>query len=291
MTARLSVVIPSYNHELYIEQAIRSVLDQSVDGIELVIVDDGSSDQSVEVIRSVLDQYPDKRTQLIVQENRGAHAAIMRGIESSNGPIISILNSDDHYLSGRFESMLKHLEGQEFALAFSLLKLIDDDGKQVGDDHPWTHWYKSALDRIEHNPTLGFSLLEANCAVTSGNFVFTRAIYNELGGFSEHKFAHDWDFLVRSMWYTEPMLIREPLMAYRTHEGNTTERVRPLLEAECDEIIARYAHLCESKGTPLNPTAPHPSNWGEFFDRFVSTRKTFWNEHSKQHPIGQLARD
>ncbi len=289
MSARLSVVIPSYNHAGFIEQAIRSVLDQSVDGIELVIVDDGSKDNSVEVIRGVLDQYPDKQSQLMVQENRGAHAAIMRGIEASTAPILSILNSDDYYLPGRFESMLPTIEGKEYALAMSMLKLIDDEGKQVGDDHPWTLWYQGALDRIEHNPTLGFSLLEANCAVTSGNFVFTRALYNELGGFSEHKFAHDWDFLVRSMWFCEPVLIREPLMAYRTHGGNTTERVRPLLEAECDEIIARYVELCQTKGNPMNPVAPHPANWGSFFDRFVSTRKTFWKDSAKQHPIGQLS--
>ncbi len=288
MPPRVSVVIPSYNHSPYIAQAIRSALDQDVDDLELVIVDDGSADESVAVIRSVFEQYPDRNTQLIEQENHGAHHAIMRGIEASSSPVLSILNSDDFYLPGRFSAMLPEVETHEFALAFSKLELIDDQSRPLANDSAWAKWYSESLEYINTNPTLGFALLEANFTVTSGNFVFTRSLYKKLGGFSEHKFVHDWDFLIRSLWHTEPVLIDQELMAYRTHDSNTTEQVRPLLEKECDEVIQRYHDMCECLGTPANSLAPHPDHWEHFFNRFVTTRKAFWNTQLKKHPIQSL---
>ncbi|PCI09803.1 hypothetical protein COB72_05440 [bacterium] len=290
MPPRVSVIIPSYNHSRYIAQAIRSVLDQDVDDLELVIVDDGSTDESVAVIRSVFEQYPDRNTQLIEQENHGAHHAIMRGIEASSSPVLSILNSDDYYLPGRFSAMLPEVEAHECALAFSKLELIDDQSKPLANDSAWVKWYNESLEYINTNPTLGFAFLEANFTVTSGNFVFTRSLYEKLGGFSEHKFVHDWDFLIRSLWHTEPIMIDQELMAYRTHDSNTTELVRSLLEKECDEVIERYRDMCECLGTPANTLAPHPKHWGVYFNRFVSNRKAFWKPNEKTHAIGSLTK-
>ena len=83
------MVIPSYNHARYIEAAIQSVFAQATNGldIELVIVDDGSPDDSLKVIRNCLKDSPLQRTILIEQENRGAHAAIMRRNRTFTGNV------------------------------------------------------------------------------------------------------------------------------------------------------------------------------------------------------------
>jgi glycosyltransferase involved in cell wall biosynthesis len=85
----VSVVIPSYNHRHYIGEAIQSVLGSTMQDFEIVVVDDGSVDDSVNVI----EQINDRRIKLIRQSNRGAHAAINTGVAAASAPWIAILNS------------------------------------------------------------------------------------------------------------------------------------------------------------------------------------------------------
>ena len=91
----LSVVVPAYNHERWVRQAVESVRAQSLPAGELVVIDDGSSDGTVDVLNDC--RFPDMR--LIRQENRGAHAAINRGVALSRGDYVAILNSDDCFES------------------------------------------------------------------------------------------------------------------------------------------------------------------------------------------------
>jgi len=88
---KISIIIPAYNHEEYITEAINSVLNQSVKDYEIIIINDGSTDSTEQRILSI----HDKRIQYISQKNSGAHSAINRGINLAQGEYISILNSDD----------------------------------------------------------------------------------------------------------------------------------------------------------------------------------------------------
>lgn len=287
---RVGVVIPSYNHERYVADAVHSVLGQSIDAVELVVVDDGSSDNSPAIIREVFAQYPGRKTTLIEQPNAGAHAAIKRGIDQLDAEIIAVLNSDDTYELDRLEHVLPAIADREHALAFTKLKIFDDDSNPLAENHGWTKWYALALSAIESEPTIGFALMVHNFSVTSGNFVFTKSLYNKLGGFGNQQFAHDWDFLIRSIWYTEPVLIDKELMSYRVHDSNTTDRVRSLLKEECGGTIKQYLNMCAQMGPPANTQAPCPTHWQHYFDRFVQTRKAFWDpSHPKPHPIGLIS--
>src|SRR5438067_1085737 len=97
----IAVVIPLYNHERYIVEALRSVLAQTRPVNRIVIVDDGSTDGSVEVVRREF--RDDARIQLLTQRNSGAHVALNRGIAeaASDCEFIGILNSDDVYEPSR----------------------------------------------------------------------------------------------------------------------------------------------------------------------------------------------
>ena len=304
---RVGVVIPLYNHEAFVGEAVRSVLGQTVDGVELVVVDDGSRDGSVAAARSAIAEFPGRRARLIEQENRGAHAAIMRGLAELDTPVCAVLNSDDLYETNRFERMVPALAGP-LAIAFSALRLIDDRGQLViridapecgrqliafediirndaigcadllqhdrnllPADHAWSRGYAAALTAAETEPTIGFALLVHNFSVTSGNFVFTRALYDRLGGFGDQEFAHDWDFLMRSVALTEPVFVNEQLMRYRVHGSNTTESVRGLLESECEHAMSRYVSLLdEVRGA--NPLAPCVDRWACYWGRFGRRR-------------------
>ncbi|MEE2906873.1 MAG: glycosyltransferase [Planctomycetota bacterium] len=276
---RISVVIPSYNHARYIEAAIRSVFVQATNGleIELVIVDDGSPDDSLPIIRRCLKDSPLHRTVLIEQENRGAHAAIMRGIEHARGDFLSILNSDDAFLPGRFANLAPRLSVEQDCLAFTLVEMIDENDQPLEADAPEFGWYQDVLAGAAACPTRGFALLRNNPAVTSGNFVFSRSLYERLGGFSEHQLSHDWDFLLRSTFYTEPSFIPEVLMRYRVHPQNTTGRVQHLMAQEGRDGLHRFLSLAKSGPSP-NPIAPLPSNWPRYWPWFCNAIRPHFSD-------------
>lgn len=91
MKPAISVVIPSYNHARYIERAVYSVLHQTFHKIELIVIDDGSRDDSL----SRLARIKDSRLKVFSQENQGAHATINRGLHMAREHYLAILNSDD----------------------------------------------------------------------------------------------------------------------------------------------------------------------------------------------------
>lgn len=270
---RIGVVIPSYNHARFVREAIDSVLGQTHAETELVVVDDGSTDGSPDIIRDALAAHPGRRATLIEQENGGAHAAIMRGFDELDTPVCAVLNSDDRYEPDRFERMLPTLErGRRsgMAIAFSGLGLMDDAGTDLPADHPWSRWYATALTAADTEPTIGFALLVHNFSVTSGNFLFTRSLYDRLGGFGEQKFVHDWDFLLRAAALTEPVFVPDQLMRYRVHDANTTESVRPRLRRECEDAVSRYADLLAEacRAGNANALAPCAAHWLSYWDRF-----------------------
>jgi glycosyltransferase involved in cell wall biosynthesis len=283
---RLSVVIPSYNHEAYIAQAIGSVFAQASDAfeLELVIVDDGSSDSSVAVIKDCLNDSPLDRCVLLEQENRGAHAAIMRGLEQSQGNLLTILNSDDAFLPGRFEAIVSADtldtptgSDSDYRLVYTLIQMIDEHGVPLAPMRPENLWYQNALALSLACPTRGFGLLRENPVVTSGNMVFSRALYERLGGFSTHRLSHDWDFLIRSTYYTEPVFIPEVLMQYRIHPQNTTHTVRHLMEREGRDGLHRFLSL-QQQGPSPNPIAPLPGNWPRYWPWFTGAIAPHFND-------------
>lgn len=284
----VGVVIPSYNHEAYVADAVRSVLTQTYEQIELVVVDDGSSDESVQRINETIAEFPNRRAMLITQANAGAHAAIARGLAALNTPLCAVLNSDDCYETHRFQEIVPAIEASaqhtHYAIAFSGLSLMDGAGNELDHGHGWSRWYREALAAASNEPTIGYGILTHNFSVTSGNFVFTRALYDALNGFRQQKFAHDWDFLLRATALTEPIFIQAPLMRYRVHDSNTTETVRSLLKEECEQAVGAYIEMVRNGAS--NTACPCPDHWPAYWDRFVATRRAFWDTRSKLHPIG-----
>jgi glycosyltransferase involved in cell wall biosynthesis len=99
MPPKLSIVTPSLNQGAFIERTIRSVLDQGYPNLEYVIVDGGSSDETVEIIR----RYEDRLAWWVSEPDEGQTDAINKGIERTSGEIVAYINSDDYYLPGAFE--------------------------------------------------------------------------------------------------------------------------------------------------------------------------------------------
>lgn len=125
----VSVVIPVYNVGKYIKSTVQSVLSQSHQNIEILIIDDGSPDKSVTICR----QFSDSRINIIRQNNRGLSGARNTGIRKSSGDYIAFLDGDDIWLPNKLEKHLNHLSAHEdLGVSFSFSQFIDENGLPLG---------------------------------------------------------------------------------------------------------------------------------------------------------------
>jgi glycosyltransferase involved in cell wall biosynthesis len=252
---RASVVIPSYNHETYVEEAVRSVLASPVDGLELVVVDDGSRDESVERLERF---RADPRFRLYVQENRGAHAALNRGVELSGGEVVFLLNSDDLFAERRIPRLLERFDADpELVLAASWLEVIDGDGSSLGVKRAWRNMLP--WPRPEGGPGLAetgdaaLALLETNYVSTTSNAAFRRRLFDDGVRFQPLRYAHDWDFLLEAAARGRFELVEEPLVSYRVHTSNTIREGEKEREAQGQMrfeilwVVARHAERILSR--------------------------------------------
>lgn len=130
MNPLVSVIIPTYNVEKYIEKAIQSVLDQTYPNIEIIVVDDGSTDHTVDVVRS----FHDERIKLFINErNMGPSYSRNRGIKEAKGEWIAFLDGDDWWDKERLEKLLNVAETYQADVVCDDLYLIVD-----GETKPWT---------------------------------------------------------------------------------------------------------------------------------------------------------
>lgn len=128
MTPKLSVIIASYNHQDYIAQTLRSIEEQTFQDFEIILIDDGSSDRSVEVARRT-----ESRAEIHTQPNQGVVAARNRGVELAQGQYICFVDSDDLVLPQRFERQVAFLDAHpEIGLVYAEALIIDADGHGLG---------------------------------------------------------------------------------------------------------------------------------------------------------------
>lgn len=133
-TPIFSVVIPVYNVANYIEKCIQSVLAQTFKSFEIICVDDGSPDNSVELIQ----QFKDERIRIVRQSNRGLSGARNTGINQSRGMFVALLDADDLWLPTKLEAHFKHLQSdQKIGISYSASDFIDEAGHSLGiGQHP-----------------------------------------------------------------------------------------------------------------------------------------------------------
>lgn len=127
MNSLISVVMTTYNHSLYIEESLKSVLSQSYKNIEIFVINDGSTDNT----KDILNSFSDPRLKIINQENAGVSAAINAGMDLSAGEYIFLFSGDDVLYSDSIEKSLHFLKSKNCDIVFSSPDFIDENGKQI----------------------------------------------------------------------------------------------------------------------------------------------------------------
>ncbi|MFN2468623.1 MAG: glycosyltransferase family 2 protein [Gaiellaceae bacterium] len=207
MTPTVSIVTPSFDQEAFLEETIRSVLDQDYAAIEYVVVDDGSRDGSIEIIR----RYEHRLAWWTRQENAGQVAAINRGFARTSGEYMGFVNSDDTLLPGAVTTMVEALEGDpDLVMVYGDAVYTDADSRETG-YLPSRTWDPPRMVRRADNHVVQPSSLWRRSAWEAAGPL------NELG-----YYFFDFEFYLRLSALGPVRRLAQPLSTYREHAASKT---------------------------------------------------------------------
>lgn len=269
----VTVVVPAYNHEKFIDEALDSIRQQTYPYIEVIVMDDCSKDSTLQrahvwqqskVIRKRFPCVSVERN----TENLNAYATINRGLAMAKGDWLTILNSDDRYYPARIQRLVDHARETSSDLLFTGVRVIDEKGNRCLNSKLAAE-IESATDFRDAYPSLSFALFKKNIAISTGNLFFSRHLYKKLGDFRPMKYCHDWDFVLRAVLLTEPAMISEPLYDYRIHGNNSFANLKFEQYLESQACYRAYFMSCLA-GNCINPHTLSHKNWPLLFDKFVA---------------------
>jgi len=228
--AKVTIVVPSFNHEAFIGAALDSALAQSGPGVRVLVVDDASSDATFEIARARRDPRLTVRRNAT---NLGLGESLLRALKGVRTRFVAILNSDDLFHPRRIERLVAALEREPgAAVAASLVAPIDRDGRALrrADSspifdgkrvHQWLQWWESAAPPAGDDALLG-SLLERNWLVSSSNLVCRRDwLLRHAPRWRDLEYCVDWLLFLLASAEGRLRVVREPLLGYRLHASNT----------------------------------------------------------------------
>jgi alpha-1,3-rhamnosyltransferase len=231
----VSVLISSYNHADFIEASIRSVYAQSYPNIELLVVDDGSRDGSVEVIRRL---QAELGFDFVAQANKGLCTTLNEMIGRSKGRYIAPLGSDDVMLPERFSLQVPFMEQHpETGICAGRIVLIGGDGKPLPD--------KKQRHRPARRLDFDDLFMDRKPGPPAPTLLFRREALEEVGGFDPSIRIEDYFVelrIARAGYFID--ILEEPLALYRVHGSNTYKNRRLMIETE----LAIYQRFSDHPG-------------------------------------------
>lgn len=244
----VSVVIPTYNRAMFIGQAIRSVLEQSLACREIIVVDDGSRDATSEIVRKI-SKSSKVRIRYLYQENKGASAARNVGIAAAQHDMICFLDSDDRWAPHKLELQLQAMQRHPEYLISHTREVWYRQGKQVN-------------QKKKHAPPHGeiFQRALQMCVVGMSTVMVRQELFARYGLFSEDMLCcEDYDLWLRVSSKEKFLLVDEPLtlkdggrsdqLSFRYRMGMDTWRIRSLcfllenVSLSCEQYTQALAEL------------------------------------------------
>jgi len=227
----VSVVVTCYNHEKYIEECLLSILKQTYQNIELIVIDDGSKDNSLNIIKDLAVQYTFNYQH---QNNQGVCVALNHGLSLATGKYICCCDSDDKFALDKITKQVDFLEQNiQYKLCYTNKTFFDDQQKTYVENpgKRRSGWIFEAL--ITDEFSMPFS-----------SHMMYRTIYNEVGLYDPKIKIQDWDMFLRITKKYKVGFLNENLLFYRLHDTN--------LHAQGDTMYTvKYTVLEKWKDDPI----------------------------------------
>ena len=250
----VSAIVPSYNHEAYIEECILSIVNQTYKNIELIVIDDGSKDHSREILQRLQKQYG---FILVFQENQGVAKTLNKAIRQyAHGKYITGSASDDFLMLDKIERQVNYMESDPgCSLVFGKVHMVDSHSQIIEG--------LTIIDPVE-NPTKApvknvpfESLIGSNCIPTP-SIMYRKDRWEQCGGYDENAIIEDWELWLKLAYSGKIVYLDEYFAFYRWHGSNQTthtlimyteawkiaqswkDKISPELS---DKVLARQASL------------------------------------------------
>ncbi len=209
MLPQISIVMPSLNQVVYLEEAVRSVLDQQGVSVELLVMDPGSTDGSRELLLQLKDGYGEK-LKLCFEPDSGQSNAINKGVSLASGNMLGWLNSDDRLQPGILRRVVAHLQTDRPAWLYGQAGMIDEAGRPVsGFIVCYKNWRGRRFSRLK---------LVTEDFIPQMAVFWTRPLWDLAGGLDEQRHLDmDYDLWFRFARIVEPVILAEPLADFRVH--------------------------------------------------------------------------
>ena len=224
---KISVVVPTYNRQLTIERCINSILNQTIPVEEIVIVDDGSNDNTLKIIKAI----NCNKIKVIKQNHRGAQAARNLGILNSTGDYIAFLDSDDEWLPNCIETYYKYINDDFDKVLYADCYILNETNKK-----------KRRWRLPDANGNVYKQLLMNPFPMFQGLLVSKKSLL-QIGLLDENVVAYqEWDTSIRLSMNNEFVHIKEPLFIYHLHAGTTISKDNQKALKGYRYIINKFKH-------------------------------------------------
>ncbi|MDJ1172689.1 glycosyltransferase family 2 protein [Roseofilum capinflatum] len=223
---KISVVIPAYNAMAYLPETLENLLQQTWQDFEVIVVNDGSSDDTPQWVAEVRDP----RVKLVSQENQGLAGARNTGIAHAQGEYIAFLDADDLWEKTKLEKQLQSLEqNPNVGLVYTWVLLIDAQGKKTG-----------RVFKSEAQGKVWQTLIEENIVGCGSVAMVRRECFETCGLFDRNlkSFVEDWDMWLRIASHYQFSVVPEPLVYYRQH-ANSASRNWSAMEESYKIVIEK----------------------------------------------------
>ncbi len=244
----ISVVMPVYNAERYVAEAIESILNQTFNNFEFIIIDDGSTDNSLKILKDYA--HRDKRIRLVSRENKGLIKTLNEGVALAITPLIARMDADDISYSERFAKQIAFFKSHpDCGVVGSKVRFIDDNGDPI----------ISFPVKTNHQDIDGDHLLGYGGAITHPVAMFKKALFHSVKGYDEQfPHAEDLELWLRMAEVSQLANLPDILLDYRQHVQsvgykfeieqinstrkaieNASHRRGVALQAEINEVIKK----------------------------------------------------
>ena len=211
----VTVIMPSYNHERYISEAIESVLNQTFSDFELIIIDDASKDKSKEIIKI----YKEKESRIRAifhDENKGIARTMNEGLEKANGKFIALFSSDDLWVRDKLVKQLNILMKDDNLIVWSEGLIIDEKGVHSGKKFTQMH----EATKKKRGGNIFEELLRGNF-ICGQSVILKKENLKNIRYDERLKYLNDYKFMIDLAKNYNFYFISEPLAMYRIHGANT----------------------------------------------------------------------
>lgn len=268
---KISVIMSVYNSEKWLKKSILSILNQTYSDFEFIIVNDGSTDNSLSIIKSL--QKSDKRIKLINQHNTGLTKSLNRAISISKGNLIARIDADDISLPTRLMSQFKLMScNDKIGLCYTNYTEIDEMGEKIRNLN-----LTFSFNKIKKNLSNGINV------IPHSSVMYRKSIFSKVGGYRERFIkSQDIDLWLRMMTITKFSLIKgEPKVLIRRHNQSITYK-----EFDLYLYISVLSFMIR-KNSLIDPVSLSEKEYKVFFNWIISFLDST-NELLKKSKIDQI---